>query len=168
MVNSRVALHRNSNNNSNTASVKSSFFARALRIVACFVLATQVYFFVFVVGRSGTETGDSKVGVKSSSRNTRRNATATVAYAISLIKCSDKQTSDAGLIDAALVMRHSIHKTSIRNPQSGSKYDYKMYALVHKQAAPCSSVLKNAGFNVVIIEESPIKPSEIQGEYIVR
>ena len=43
------------------------------------------------------------------------NATATVAYAISLIKCNDHQTNDAGLVDAALVLRHSIHTLSIRS-----------------------------------------------------
>ena len=50
-----------------------------------------------------------------------------VAYAISLIKCGDHQNVNAaGLIDAALVLRHSVHKISRRNPASGSKYDYKM------------------------------------------
>ena len=61
-----------------------------------------------------------------------------VAYAISLIKCSDKQSSTSGLIDTATVLRHSVHQTSMRNPSSGSKYDYKMYAIVHKKAESCS------------------------------
>ena len=94
------------------------------------------------------------------------NATATVAYAVSLIKCGDKQSTDAGLVDAALVMRHSIHKISIRNPESKSRYDYKMYAIVHKQAEPCSRILENVGFHIILIEESPVKPSEIRGEYL--
>jgi hypothetical protein len=68
-----------------------------------------------------------------------------VGYAISLIKCGDHQSTPEGLIDAALVMRHSIHMTSVRNPKSGSKYDYKMYAIVHRNAEPCSHILQQAG-----------------------
>jgi hypothetical protein len=94
-----------------------------------------------------------------------RDATATVAYAISLIKCGDKQSSDVGLVDAALVMRHSIHKISIRNPNSGSNFDYRMYALVHEQAEHCSHLLKKAGFNIVLLE-APVKPHEIRGQYL--
>ena len=66
-----------------------------------------------------------------------------VAYAISIIECTDHhksgQSSIAGLVDASLVLRHSIHQNSIRNPLSGSKYDYEMYAIVHEQAKVCSS-----------------------------
>eukprot|EP00587_Corethron_hystrix_P004109 CAMPEP_0113331038 /NCGR_PEP_ID=MMETSP0010_2-20120614/22203_1 /TAXON_ID=216773 ORGANISM="Corethron hystrix, Strain 308" /NCGR_SAMPLE_ID=MMETSP0010_2 /ASSEMBLY_ACC=CAM_ASM_000155 /LENGTH=432 /DNA_ID=CAMNT_0000194133 /DNA_START=159 /DNA_END=1459 /DNA_ORIENTATION=+ /assembly_acc=CAM_ASM_000155 len=40
----------------------------------------------------------------------------TVAYAVSFIKCGDFQTNAAGLIDASLIIRHSIHKMSSRNP----------------------------------------------------
>jgi hypothetical protein len=68
-----------------------------------------------------------------------------IAYAISLIKCEDKQTSTAGLIDAALVLRHSVHMQSIRNEKSGSRYDYQMYAIVHVDAVKCSSILKAVG-----------------------
>lgn len=91
--------------------------------------------------------------------------TATVAYAISLIKCGDKQSTSAGLVDAALVMRHSIHLQSWRNPESGSKYDYNMYAIVHRDAVECSSVLENAGFTIVV-KDPPIQPSEIKGDHL--
>ena len=89
----------------------------------------------------------------------------TIAYAISLVKCGDKQSSAPGLVDAALVMRHSIHMTSVRNPDSGSKYDYKMYAIVHPNADKCSGVLKDAGFEV-LIKEPPVNPSEIESEFL--
>jgi hypothetical protein len=88
--------------------------------------------------------------------------TATIAYAISLVKCGDFQTTSAGLVDAALVMRHSIHLQSSRNPLSGSRYDYKMYAIVHSQAVACSHVLKSAGFTIVT-KDPPIQPNEIVG-----
>lgn len=89
----------------------------------------------------------------------------TIGYAISLIKCGDHQTTSAGLIDAAIVLRHSVHMTSIRNPASGSKYDYKMYAIVHEQAEKCSSVLKNVGFEV-IVKDQPVKVDYIRGDFL--
>jgi hypothetical protein len=61
-----------------------------------------------------------------------------IAYAASISKCAGddvQQTPSADLMDdAALILRHSIHQISVRNPQSDSRYDYKMYAIVHRQA----------------------------------
>jgi hypothetical protein len=95
---------------------------------------------------------------------TEQNIT-TVAYAISLIKCGDKQSTPEGLTDAALVLRHSVHLQSRRNPSSGSKYDYKMYALVHPQAQNCSRVLQDVGFTIVTVPP-PLQPSDIRDEYL--
>jgi hypothetical protein len=89
----------------------------------------------------------------------------TVAYAVSFIKCGDFQTHSAGLTDASLVLRHSIHKISRRNPDSGSKYDYKMYAIVHRDAEACSQILNETGFEVLVVEP-PVKQEEIQGEFL--
>jgi len=88
-----------------------------------------------------------------------------VAYAISLIKCSDFQSSTSGLIDAATILRHSVHQQSLRNPNSGSKYDYKMYAIVHKNAESCSHMLEDLGYHI-IVKDSPVKISEIRGDYL--
>lgn len=88
-----------------------------------------------------------------------------IAYAISLIKCGDFQSSTAGLQDAALVLKHSIHQTSIRNPQSGSRYDYKAYAIVHRQAEKCAQELEDAGYELVI-RDPPVDKSEIRGDYL--
>lgn len=148
----------------NSSSVKTSSVLRLLHLVASLAIGLQAY---LLFGADDHQDGTFLQKQKRQPIvHPHRNATATVAYAISLIKCGDKQSNDAGLVDAALVMRHSIHKTSIRNPSSGSQYDYRMYALVHKQAEPCSSVLKRAGFHVVIIPESPVQPNEIRGEYL--
>jgi hypothetical protein len=84
----------------------------------------------------------------------------TIAYAISFIKCGDFQTHSAGLTDAALVLRHSVHKIHLN-----SKYDYKMYAIVHRQAESCSSALQEMGFDVVVVD-SPVQDDEIRGEYL--
>ena len=89
----------------------------------------------------------------------------TVAYAVSLIQCSSKHANSAGLVDASLVMRHSIHQTSVRNPNSGSKYDYKMYAIVHRDAEKCSKPLKDAGFELIVVDP-PVQPDEIRQEFL--
>eukprot|EP00581_Thalassiosira_minuscula_P016510 CAMPEP_0183719362 /NCGR_PEP_ID=MMETSP0737-20130205/12339_1 /TAXON_ID=385413 /ORGANISM="Thalassiosira miniscula, Strain CCMP1093" /LENGTH=499 /DNA_ID=CAMNT_0025949079 /DNA_START=65 /DNA_END=1564 /DNA_ORIENTATION=+ len=90
---------------------------------------------------------------------------ATIAYAISLIRCSDFQSSTSGLLDAATILRHSVHKTSIRNPASGSRYDYKLYAIVHTKAASCSQILSDLGYEV-LLRDSPVQISEIRGNYL--
>ena len=159
--------------------MKTSCFFRCLQSILCVVVLLYSILILFV--RIDDEENNSKVysnhnqqsvtnwnpaggNVEVTKTPGSSNATV-VAYAVSLIKCGDKQSNDAGLVDAALVMRHSIHKISIRNPQSGSRYDYKMYAIVHKQAEQCSSLLSDAGFEV-IVKESPIQPREIKGEYL--
>lgn len=92
-----------------------------------------------------------------------------VAHAISLIECTDNhksgQSSVAGLQDASIVLRHSIHQNSVRNPASGSKYDYEMYAIVHQQAKDCAALLEDAGFKIMI-KDPPILASEIRGDYL--
>ena len=82
-----------------------------------------------------------------------------------LIKCNDHQSSEAGLIDASLILRHSIHQISSRNPSSGSNYDYKMYAIVHKKTEKCSEVLKTVGFEVVLVD-NPVQTEEIRGDFL--
>ena len=84
----------------------------------------------------------------------------TIAYAISLVKCGDRQSTEAGLIDASVVMRHSIHLT-----HQQSKYNYKMYAIVHKNAEGCSKALEDSGFEIVVVDQ-PIQKSEIRGEFL--
>lgn len=89
----------------------------------------------------------------------------TIAYAVSFIKCGDFQTNSAGLTDASLVLRHSVHNVSARNPASGSRYDYKMYAIVHRQAEKCSDKIRAAGFEVIVVDP-PVRPEEIRGEHL--
>lgn len=89
----------------------------------------------------------------------------TVAYVVSFIQCSGHSTNSAGLVDASLVLRHSLHQISSRNPGSGSKYDYKMYAIVHRQAEECSKTLQKVGFEI-ILADPPVQKNEIRGEYL--
>ena len=93
----------------------------------------------------------------------------TVAYAISIITCESKgghgPLNAAGLVDSSLVMRHSIHNISSRNPDSQSQYDYKMFAIVHKQAEDCSHVLKELGYEVLVVDP-PVVREDIQGIFL--
>ena len=87
----------------------------------------------------------------------------TIAYAFSFIKCEGARESASGLIDSILILRHSIHKISSRNPDSGSNYDYKIFVIVHRMAEECSRVLGDLGFEMIVVDE-PIKANEIEGE----
>jgi hypothetical protein len=87
-----------------------------------------------------------------------------IAYVISLIKCGDHQTTIPGMMDAIVILRHSVHKHSIRsNPNA--KYDYKFYALVHKDAEQCSGFLRDLGIEI-LIKDTPVKLEEMQSEVL--
>jgi hypothetical protein len=122
-------------------------------------------------GRDGEESGEHEpiLSVSDLSSVTKNDHESTspvvVAYAVSFIKCGDHQNNAAGLIDASLVLRHSIHKISCRNPSSGSNYDYKMYAIVHRQAQECTDILKQTGFEVVVVDP-PLEKQDIQGDFL--
>ncbi|CAB9511683.1 expressed unknown protein [Seminavis robusta] len=114
---------------------------------------------------------ESQSTIKSQHHKTQQqdNKPIKVAYAISLIECTDNHKSGhssvAGLQDASIVMRHSIHQNSIRNPSSGSKYDYQMYAIIHEQAKSCAPTLEAAGFTT-IIRPPPVLEKDIQDNYL--
>lgn len=56
----------------------------------------------------------------------------------------------------------------MRTPSSGSKYDYKMYAIVHsKLASHCSRPLAALGYEV-LLRDVPVNVSDIRGEYLRR
>jgi hypothetical protein len=97
--------------------------------------------------------------------NERPKEPVVIGYTFSLIKCGDFQSTQTGLVDASLVLRHSVHQTSVRNPASGSVYDYKMYAIVHRKAEECAQTLKDAGFEI-LVRDNPVARSEIQGEFL--
>lgn len=88
---------------------------------------------------------------------------ATIAYLTSITACpSDRQN----YIDAAAVLKHSIHKVSVRNPDSGSVYDYAMFAVIHTQAAACRADLERVGYRV-LLRDTPFGLDEIQNEAYV-
>jgi hypothetical protein len=84
-----------------------------------------------------------------------------VAYAISLTSCAETPT----FIDGAAVLAHSIHLSSSRNPTSGSRYDYKMYAIVHHDAKSCIPSLEKLGYSVLSVDV-PVPVKDIEGDYL--
>lgn len=79
-----------------------------------------------------------------------------VAYVISVTDCrGSNKNSHHDLVDAASVLKHSIHLSSVQNPSSQSQYDYQMYALIHEEGRhndeACASLapaLEQIGYSV--------------------
>ncbi|EED88875.1 predicted protein [Thalassiosira pseudonana CCMP1335] len=148
-------------------SVRLLLFVVLFVIILPLLIWVQAQYYEAIISSSSVIASDGDVvvnrnnGASSSSTTTPT----TIAYAISLIKCSDFQSSTSGLLDAATILRHSIHKQSIRTPSSGSKYDYKLYAIVHTNAASCSNILSDLGYEI-IVKDSPVQAEEIWGEYL--
>jgi len=66
-----------------------------------------------------------------------------VAYAVSITDCSKSVNSITDVLDAASVLQHSIHLSSIRTISSGSVFDYQMYAFIHQDAKTnCTSIIQ--------------------------
>ena len=97
-----------------------------------------------------------------------------IAHAVSLIKCS-KGPSVAGFLDAAAVLRHSIHRQSVHYAGGHgnstaptvppSRYSYKMYAIVHTSCAAHAAVLRKLGYTI-LVRDHPIKKDEIRGKWL--
>jgi hypothetical protein len=89
-----------------------------------------------------------------------------IAYVITFPhKCEGGEYNNTGWTDSILVLRHSIHLTSMR-ANAHSHYDYHLVAIIEtKAAASCSPVLYQSGaFHTVMIKEPPIYGQEIVGE----
>ena len=89
---------------------------------------------------------------------------AVIAHAISLIKCT-KGSSVTGFLDAAAVLRHSIHKNSIHNKSSSSRYSYKMYGIVHTSCLEHAKILDRLGYTT-LIRDHPVRKDDIRNEWL--
>eukprot|EP00555_Chaetoceros_dichaeta_P010586 CAMPEP_0198257998 /NCGR_PEP_ID=MMETSP1447-20131203/7527_1 /TAXON_ID=420782 /ORGANISM="Chaetoceros dichaeta, Strain CCMP1751" /LENGTH=351 /DNA_ID=CAMNT_0043945015 /DNA_START=160 /DNA_END=1212 /DNA_ORIENTATION=+ len=89
----------------------------------------------------------------------RKEAKATIAYAVSLTACGPFFN------DGAAVLKHSIHLASY--PLGGSKYAYKMYLFAHPSAKDCIEPFVKMGYNV-LIKDTPINASEIKTDFFRR
>ena len=66
-------------------------------------------------------------------------------------------------MDAAAVLKHSVHLNSVRTPSSGSVYDYQFYVFVHSSALDCARLLQAMDFQV-LLREAPVELHEIQNQ----
>lgn len=103
-------------------------------------------------------------------QDSKYNSKATIGYAITVSGCpkGDATRGDfgAGITDGAAVLLHSIRMNSVRNPESGSLYDYKMYALVHPEAEHCARpTLEPLGYKI-LIRNVPVLLEKIEGDYL--
>jgi hypothetical protein len=85
--------------------------------------------------------------------------TVTVAYAVSVTGCG----SDP-LTEGAAVLKHSIHRASVRG-ELGGRYNYKMYAIYHPKAVACAKTLESLGYEL-LERETFVKVEEIEGEFL--
>jgi hypothetical protein len=85
-----------------------------------------------------------------------------IGYAISITDdCS------AEYMDAAAVLRQSIHMNSIRAKNATSKYDYRLYAFVDPKAKRCRKLLKYIGYEVMILG-IPFNMTDVRNEVLPR
>ena len=81
-----------------------------------------------------------------------------IGHVVSLIQCG-KVARVTGFLDAAAVLRHSIHQQSVH--MGRSKYSYHMYAIVHTDCQDHASVLERLGYTL-LIRDSPVPLSKIK------
>jgi hypothetical protein len=98
-----------------------------------------------------------------SSKINEKESKATIAYAWTLAKCEDFQSSTVGMIDVALVLQYSVHQISSRVGKS--EYDYKMYVFVHESAEECSQIFREVGYTLLVFPQ-PVKVKDIRGAYL--
>lgn len=152
LSNKKIVKPRN-RNNSQSSEPKTKITHVLVIFISLSILTMQVG-----VLNIGLDNADNNQ-VRSKNNNT-------IAYAISLTSCDDPL-----LADGAAILKHTIHLSSIRNPDSTSKYDYKMYAIVHTQAATETSCidsldnLKKMGYEL-LIRDTPVNVTEIKGKFL--
>ena len=78
-----------------------------------------------------------------------------IGYAVSITGCGTDP-----LTEGAAVLRHSIHRA-----HSSSKYDYRMYAIVHPDAIECARPLADLGY-ALLERDTPVRVDEIQGAFL--
>jgi hypothetical protein len=135
-------------------------WAMLTAVAACFLLAaatTRSSFFLDPhsdTSRTTTFPVESTVG-------SSKTSPIKIAHVISLITCK-KASRVKGFLDALSILRHSIHQNSVHNAQSGSKYSYQMYAILHPDGGCLehASLLERLGY-ISLIKPTPVNISAI-------
>jgi hypothetical protein len=128
-----------------------------------YVLSVSRYF--YSDGQLATATSEEILQSAPSAKENHalvQNTPIVVAHVVSLIKCS-KQERVTGFLDAAAVLRHSLHKNSVHS--GNSKYSYKMYAIVHSDCKEHVHSLDRLGYTA-LVKPSPVKVEDIAEGYL--
>ncbi|KAL9180879.1 hypothetical protein ACHAXT_011332 [Thalassiosira profunda] len=90
----------------------------------------------------------------------------TIAYVVTLTGCGDgdkrytKHDAIGLVTQGAAVLRHSVHLAHAK-----SKYDYRMYALVHPAAKECSAAVAKLGYTA-LVRNTPFDARDIRQEFL--
>jgi len=162
----------------------SLFFVLLIILLFClFSVLVQNQIMVHVIiskglnGNSWANNNNNGALPKSSDdeNNSLLSAKTKIAYVVSLIHCH-KTSMTTGFIDAAAVLRHSVHKQSVHykhtntnkadSPRYGppGRYSYDMIAIVHSQCAQHGPALERLGY-IVELKDNPLPLDQIKGEW---
>ena len=83
----------------------------------------------------------------------------TVAFAVSVTGCGADP-----LTEGAAVLKHSIHRASVRGTLGG-RYNYKMYAIYHPKAKTCAKTLEALGYEL-LERNTFVKVADIEGDFL--
>mmetsp|Transcript_41809 Transcript_41809/g.61385 ORF Transcript_41809/g.61385 Transcript_41809/m.61385 type:complete len:776 (-) Transcript_41809:270-2597(-) len=79
----------------------------------------------------------------------------TIAYVITLLECKKEP-----LHDGAAILARTVMLNSISNPDSGSKYEAKLIAIMHTDAKQCAPIYTKLGYEV-LIRNNPVQEKDI-------
>ena len=136
--------------------LKSSF----LRYLVGGVIVLHVIFLSKATDPAPTENGVGPLRshVERSPLANKRGAT-TIPFFVSMTTCGDEP-----FMEGAAVLKYSIHLASIHG-DLGGRYDYKMYAIYHPDAAECAKDLASLDYEL-IERPVPVVTAEIEGEFL--
>lgn len=107
-----------------------------------------------------------KVEQASPKIQTSKENTITIAFAVSVTGCG----SDP-ITEGAAVLKHSIHRASVRGKGAGvnddvkGRYDYEMFAIYHPDAKECAAPLEKLGYK--LMERNVfVNVDDIKGDFL--
>jgi hypothetical protein len=116
----------------------------------------------FYYGDQSANSKENLASAPNKGNHVQKEGPIVIAHVVSLIKCS-KQEQVTGFLDAAAVLRHSLHKNSVHSGKS--KYSYKMFAIVHEECKQHAHALDRLGYTA-LVKPSPVKVEDIAEGYL--